>query len=83
MSEQGKKLMQTINVAVAGLERLDRIKPVVEDLGRRHVSYGVKDEQCESVGEALLWILGQGLGKGLRPRSRKRGQRPTGRWRPS
>ena len=67
MSEQGKKLMQTINVAVAGLERLDRIKPAVEDLGRRHVSYGVKDEQYESVGEALLWTLGQGLGERFTP----------------
>jgi len=41
MAKQGKKLMQTINVAVAGLERLDAILPAVEALGRRHVGYGL------------------------------------------
>ncbi len=63
MSEQGKKLMQTISVVVAGLERLDTIRPAVENLGRRHIGYGVKEEHYESVGAALLWTLGQGLGE--------------------
>ena len=63
MAKQGKKLMQTIGVAVAGLERLDAILPAVEALGRRHVGYGVREEQYESVGMALLWTLRQGLGE--------------------
>src|SRR5215213_5875529 len=40
MAEQGKKLMQAISVAVAGLERLEAIRPAVEALGRRHAGYG-------------------------------------------
>lgn len=67
MAEQGKKLMQMINVAVAGLERLDAIWSAVKDLGRRHAGYGVKEEHYESVGAALLWTLGQGLGEKLTP----------------
>lgn len=67
MDQQGKKLMQTIDVAVAGLDNLDRISPAVEDLGRRHVDYGVREEHYETVGAALLWTLRQGLGKDFTP----------------
>ena len=63
MAKQGKKLMQMINVAVASLERLDAIRSAVKDLGRRHEGYGVREEHYESVGAALLWTLGQGLGE--------------------
>jgi hemoglobin-like flavoprotein len=36
--------------------------PVVEDLGKRHVGYGVKAEHYDTVGAALLWTLAKGLG---------------------
>ncbi len=62
MSEQGKKLMATLNLAVTSLTRLESIIPAVEDLGRRHVGYGVPDDSYETVGAALLWTLEQGLG---------------------
>jgi hemoglobin-like flavoprotein len=67
MAEQGKKLMQMINVAVASLERLDALRSAVKDLGRRHEGYGVKEEHYESVGTALLWTLEQGLGGKFTP----------------
>ena len=67
MSEQGKKLMQTIDVAVASLDDLDRIRPAVEELGRRHVDYGVAEEHYATVGAALLWTLDQGLGDDFSP----------------
>ena len=62
MVEQGKKLMKMINTAVNGLDRLDEIVPAVEQLGVRHISYGVKDEHYDTVGAALLWTLETGLG---------------------
>jgi len=62
MEEQGKKLMKMINTAVNGLDRLDEIVPAVQQLGVRHVGYGVKDEHYDTVGAALLWTLGAGLG---------------------
>jgi hemoglobin-like flavoprotein len=62
MAPQRKKLVQMLTMAVAGLERLDVLVPVVEELGRRHAGYGVKDAHYDSVGEALLWTLEQGLG---------------------
>ena len=62
MKEQGKKLMAMINLAVNSLHNIDAIIPAVEDLGRRHVKYGVQDEHYATVAAALLWTLGQGLG---------------------
>ena len=60
--EQGRKLMQMISTAVNGLPKLDTIIPAVEDLGRRHLDYDVTEEMYDTVGEALLWTLRQGLG---------------------
>ena len=67
MAHQRKKLLQIIGTAVVSLERLDALVPVVEDLGRRHAGYGVKDEHYDSVGAALLWTLERGLGKAWTP----------------
>jgi hemoglobin-like flavoprotein len=63
MKQQGRKLMSMIGTAVGGLSRLDSIVPAVQDLGRRHVKYGVKDPHYDTVATALVWTLGQGLGE--------------------
>jgi len=62
MTEQRRKLMQMLTAAVKGLDRLDKLVPVVEDLGRRHAGYGVADAHYDTVGAALLWTLEKGLG---------------------
>jgi len=62
MKEQGRKLMAMINTAVNALDKLETIVPAVQDLGRRHVDYGVKDEHYDTVASALIWTLGEGLG---------------------
>lgn len=62
MSAQGRKLMTMIGTAVSGLNNLPAIVPAVQQLGRNHVGYGVKDEHYPIVGVALLWTLEQGLG---------------------
>ena len=62
MEVQGRKLMQMITAAVNGLNDLDGLVPVVQDLGRRHGGYGVQEAHYGSVGSALLWTLEQGLG---------------------
>lgn len=67
MAEQRKKLMQMLTAAVKGLDRLDQLVPVVEDLGRRHAAYGVADRHYDTVGEALLWTLEAGLGRAFTP----------------
>src|SRR5215467_12492718 len=67
MAEQRKKLMQMLTAAVKGLDRLDQLVPVVEDLGRRHTRYGVEDRHYDTVGDALLWTLSMGLGRDFTP----------------
>jgi len=71
MAEQRRKLMVMLSAAVKGLPRLDRLVPVLEDLGRRHAHYGVKDRHYETVGEALLWTLEKGLGPEFTPEVRE------------
>lgn len=67
MAEQRRKLMQMLTAAVKGLDRLEQLVPVVEDLGRRHAGYGVEDSHYDAVGSALLWTLEQCLGAQFRP----------------
>lgn len=59
--EQGKKLMQVIDLAVNGLSRFEQLRPMIQDMGRRHAGYGVQDHHYGTVGAALLWTLEQGL----------------------
>lgn len=67
MKEQGQKLMSMLRVAVKGLDHLDTIIPAVQQLGRRHVNYGVQDSHYYTVGAALIWTLEQGLGADFTP----------------
>jgi hemoglobin-like flavoprotein len=70
MVEQGRKLTKMINTAVNGLDRLDAIVPAVQQLGVRHIAYGVRDEHYDTVGAALLWTLEAGLGEGFTDEAR-------------
>jgi nitric oxide dioxygenase len=70
LSQQKKKLMQMIGMAVFGLNNLDKLVPAVRALGARHAGYGVTAADYAVVGEALLWTLEQGLGEAFRPEVR-------------
>lgn len=62
ITEQGRKLMAMISTVVSKLDQLADIVPAVQDLGRRHVAYGVEEKHYDTVGAALIWTLGAGLG---------------------
>lgn len=62
ISEQKAKLMQMLGTAITNLHQVETILPAVQDLGKRHVDYGVKDEHYDTVGAALLYTLEKGLG---------------------
>ena len=62
MVEQGRRLMTMIGFAVASLSRLDQLAPLLRNLGRRHVEYGVTVAHYDTVGGAFLWTLEKGLG---------------------
>ena len=67
LSEQGRKLMQMLALAVSSLDRMEQLLPVVRSLGSRHVAYGVRDKDYGTVGQALLWTLQKGLGDAFTP----------------
>lgn len=67
MAEQGNKLMTMLASAVAGLSALDKLIPVLQDLGKRHVAYKVEKSHYDTVGSALLGTLEAGLGEAFTP----------------
>ena len=67
MREQRRKLMQSLGLVIDGIDELDRLLPAIEELGRRHASYGLTNAHYFSVGSALLWTLEQGLGDAWTP----------------
>ncbi len=71
LREQGRKLMDMLNLAVKGLDRPDALMTALATLGQRHAGYGVKEQDYQTVGEALLWTLEQGLGKNFTPETRE------------
>jgi hemoglobin-like flavoprotein len=71
MAQQGERLMRMIGAAVAGLDDLPALQPVLADLARRHVGYGVQEAHYATVGAALLQTLSQGLGEKFTPAVRE------------
>src|SRR5215471_12423779 len=67
MPEQRKKVIEALSLALQSLDDLQALTPTLEDLGRRHQRYGVTAAHYDSVGQALLWTLEQGLGNAWTP----------------
>ena len=67
LKEQKVKLMAMLGVAVNNLHKIGEIVGAVQDLGRRHVAYGVEDAHYDLVGAALLHTLDQGLQDAFTP----------------
>jgi hemoglobin-like flavoprotein len=60
--QQERKLMQMLALSVNSLSNLSELTPAIESLGRRHVAYGVSDEQYETLRRALFFMLAEVLG---------------------
>lgn len=67
MTQQGNKLMQTLGLAVVGLDRLEQVAPFLRTLGARHVAYGVRKQDYDTVGRALIHALERTLGDSFSP----------------
>ncbi len=67
MGGQRNKLRDMLVAAVNGLSKLDQLVPVLQNLGKRHVSYGVEASHYNDVGAALIGTLEAGLGDEFTP----------------
>lgn len=63
LNEQKKKLMRMLGAAIKSLTEMEKLIPVLEDLGRRHALYGVRESHYNAVGAALLLTVRDALGK--------------------
>jgi len=61
------KVMSTVGVAVAGLQDIGKLVPVLSMLGKKHLAYGVLPAHYDVVGQALLETLEAGLGEHWTP----------------
>lgn len=62
MKSQGRKLMNTLKIAVNGLDDLNTLVPVLQKLAVKHIDYGVSVDDYTPVGNALINTLAEGLG---------------------
>ena len=61
IEEQSRKLFDMLTTVVASLDRFEELRPTLAELGRRHVTYGVKTEHYDVMRTALLWAFAQAL----------------------
>ena len=57
INAQAEKLMSTLGLVIANLQDAPAIVSMLENLGQKHVGYGVLEEHYDKVGAALLWTL--------------------------
>ena len=71
IEEQSQKLMDVLASAIGMLERPEELRITLEQLGARHVDYGVLPEHYDIVGAALLDMLESILGRDFVPALRE------------
>ena len=67
LREQRMKLMAMLTTAVNNLPQWEAVAPHVKQLGLRHIGYGVKPADYDTVGIALIDTLEKGLGEAFTP----------------
>jgi len=68
---QARKLMESLSFTIATLENPAELAPLLESMGRRHVTYGAQDRDYATVIEALLKALEEVLGNSFAADVRK------------
>jgi len=67
LTAQTGKLMQMLGYCLEKLDMPEELLPLVRQLGRRHVAYGVRERHYDTVGLALLWTLEKVFDKTFTP----------------
>jgi hemoglobin-like flavoprotein len=62
MTTQGHKLVQMLALVINNLHAPEPILDAVQQLGQRHVGYGVQASHYDTVGQALLQTLQTAIG---------------------
>jgi hemoglobin-like flavoprotein len=59
LQNQGQKFVDTLGGVIRALDSTQTVAEDLDDLGQRHVEYGVQREHYAVLREALLWSLAQ------------------------
>jgi len=63
MKEQGRNFAAMMSIFVRNLEEPETVSVALRGLGRRHVAYGVRPRDYETLSVALFWTLSHALGE--------------------
>ena len=67
---QSRKFMAMLRITVKGIDRIDQIRPVLVDVGKRHHLYGVADGQYTPMRDALMLAFEEEMGEAFTPELR-------------
>jgi hemoglobin-like flavoprotein len=62
LADQKLKVIRMLGAAINGLSDPDVLLPILRALGTKHFELGVRDQDYDTLAEALIWTLRQGLG---------------------
>jgi hemoglobin-like flavoprotein len=57
VTKQGRKLIAMLKTAIKFIRSPETLVPTLEQLGIRHIDYGVRPEHYAPVGASLVWTL--------------------------
>lgn len=63
----GAKMISMLGAIVGQIHDIAVLAPMVGDLARRHVTYGVRPRHYQTMQAAMLWMLAQTLGPRFTP----------------
>ena len=69
LQDQGHTLMTMLKLCIDGLDERAELLYGLRNLGARHVGYGVKIVDYQTVAGALSWTMQQGLGEKWNPQT--------------
>lgn len=61
MVDMRRKFIHMIGLIIAELDNTETMTTLIQQLGKRHVGYGVKPAHYDQMGEAFIWALAQVL----------------------
>lgn len=64
-------IMNTLDLAVQNLDKLDILVPKLRELGQMHAAFELTEVEFQYVGESLIWVLETGLGDDFTPKLKR------------
>jgi hemoglobin-like flavoprotein len=67
LDTQRPRFMKAVAASVSGMDDLEAMRPLLNDLGKRQAADGLRESQYVTIGKALLWTFEQSLAEDFTP----------------